>query len=67
VQKPPSKKLEGVEWVDRAATGSVPMGTEENIAQGVSRLISSPHIFENACLLFFYGITDPNSHAMIYR
>jgi len=41
VQKPPSKKLEGVEWVDRAATGSVPMGTEENIAQGVSHLISS--------------------------
>ena len=39
VQKPPSKKLEGVEWVDRAVTGSVSMGTEENIAQGMSPLL----------------------------
>lgn len=33
VQKPPSKKLESVEWVDRAVVGSATMGTEENIAQ----------------------------------
>jgi glycine/D-amino acid oxidase-like deaminating enzyme len=35
VQKPPSKKLEGVEWVDRGVLGSVSMGDEENIAQGM--------------------------------
>ena len=33
VQKPPSKKLESVEWVDRAVVGSATMGTEENVAQ----------------------------------
>mmetsp|Transcript_38062 Transcript_38062/g.55859 ORF Transcript_38062/g.55859 Transcript_38062/m.55859 type:complete len:383 (-) Transcript_38062:412-1560(-) len=33
VQKPPSKKLEGVEWVDRAVVGSVSMADETNCAQ----------------------------------
>jgi len=33
VHKPPSKKMQDVEWVDRGVTGSVPMGDEETIAQ----------------------------------
>jgi glycine/D-amino acid oxidase-like deaminating enzyme len=33
VQKPPSRKLKDVEWVDKGVLGSVPMGNEENIAQ----------------------------------
>ena len=33
VKKPPSKKLQGVEWVDKGVIGTVPMGDEETIAQ----------------------------------
>jgi hypothetical protein len=35
VQKPPSKKVKDVEWVDRGIIGSVSMGDEETIAQGM--------------------------------
>ena len=34
VQKPPSKKVKDLEWVDRGVIGSVPLGDEDSIAQG---------------------------------
>lgn len=41
VQKPPSRKVKDVEWVDRGVIGSQSMGGPDTIAQGTEKSIQS--------------------------